>query len=105
MKRTKYRLYQFLIHRLNSPPYPKQCMIWLYTHGSGGYGRVIVPGEHTIKSVHKVAYEWVNGTVPDGLELDHLCRTRDCYNPDHLEAVTHLVNVRRGVNARNLTIL
>ncbi len=92
-------LYKFLIHRL-SPPHPKRCMIWLYTHGPGGYGRVLVPSEHKMKLVHRVAYEYIHGPVPEGLELDHLCRTRDCYNPNHLEAVTHKENVRRGMNAR-----
>lgn len=94
-----YRLYQFLIQRLNRP-YPKQCMTWLYTHGPGGYGRVIVPGQHVLQLVHRVAYEYVHGPIPLELEIDHLCRVRDCYNPDHLEAVSHKENVRRGVSAR-----
>lgn len=41
-------------------------------------------------------YEHVKGPVPDGLELDHLCRVHNCVNPAHLEAVTHAENVRRG---------
>ncbi|KKK94743.1 hypothetical protein LCGC14_2679800 [marine sediment metagenome] len=43
-----------------------------------------------------VAYELRYGPVPDGLELDHLCLTRSCWNPDHLEPVTHKENGRRG---------
>jgi DNA-binding transcriptional regulator YiaG len=41
---------------------------------------------------------WIeeNGDVPHGLELDHLCRQRDCVNPNHLEAVTHQENMRRA---------
>lgn len=38
--------------------------------------------------------------MPLGLELDHLCRQRDCVNPQHLEAVTHSENTRRGAAAR-----
>lgn len=34
-------------------------------------------------------------TTP-GLEFDHLCRNKLCVRPDHLEAVTHTENVRRG---------
>ncbi len=37
------------------------------------------------------------GPIPEGLELDHLCRVRHCVNPDHLEAVTHRENIRRGL--------
>ena len=33
-----------------------------------------------------------------GLEPDHLCRNRSCVRPSHLEAVTHLENMRRGKN-------
>lgn len=46
---------------------------------------------------HRWSYEHYVGPVPDGLELDHLCRVRNCVRPDHLEAVTHQENMRRGV--------
>lgn len=47
--------------------------------------------------MHRVVYELVVGPIPDGMQLDHLCRQRACCNPDHLEPVTCLVNVRRGI--------
>jgi hypothetical protein len=50
------------------------------------------------KLVHTIAYELLIGPVPDGLELDHLCRIRHCVNPAHLEAVPHRVNVLRGTS-------
>ena len=52
---------------------------------------------------HRFAFEWFHGYVPPketGLELDHLCHNRWCVNPDHLEAVSHLENVRRGVKGQ-----
>jgi hypothetical protein len=36
------------------------------------------------------------GEMPDGCEIDHLCRIRSCCNPDHLQAVSHKANVLRG---------
>lgn len=48
-------------------------------------------------------WEKHNGAIPTNMDLDHLCRNPICVNPDHLEPVTHLENVRRGKNTR-LTI-
>jgi hypothetical protein len=52
---------------------------------------------------YRITYETLVGPVPNGLELDHLCRVRACVNPGHLEPVTHRVNTLRGetVAARN----
>jgi len=47
--------------------------------------------------VHRVAYEHFVGPIPEGLHLDHLCRVRHCFNPDHLEPVPPRVNTLRGV--------
>lgn len=58
----------------------------------GGYGQV---GRNL--RVHVIVWEHFRGPVPDGLELDHLCRNRACCNPDHLEPVTGRVNKLRGV--------
>jgi len=48
-------------------------------------------------SAHRVAYELMRGPIPEGLELDHLCRTPPCVNPDHLEPVTRQENWRRYI--------
>lgn len=44
---------------------------------------------------HRVAYEYFLGPIPPGMEVDHLCRTRLCVNPMHLEVVGHRENVAR----------
>ncbi|MFL5063439.1 MAG: HNH endonuclease signature motif containing protein [Xanthobacteraceae bacterium] len=48
-------------------------------------------------SVHRIAFELANGAIPDGMVLDHRCRTPICTNADHLEVVTRRVNTLRGI--------
>lgn len=71
------------------------CLEWRGGHFGNGYGSYSVLGVQHV--AHVYAYESVKGAVPDGLELDHLCRNRNCVNPYHLEAVTHRLNTLRGV--------
>ena len=71
------------------------CWEWFGGKNPGGYGLFWSNGR--LRSAHIVAYEWENGSVPKGQELDHLCRNLTCVNPEHIEAVTHLENIRRGV--------
>lgn len=66
---------------------------WLWTGGL----RVRDYGQFDNKLAHVAAYEIFVGPVPDGLELDHVCRVHLCVNPRHLEAVTHAENMRRGI--------
>ena len=42
-------------------------------------------------------YKETFGTIPEGLELDHTCRNTRCVNPDHLQTVTHTINVQNGL--------
>ena len=60
------------------------CLITGGTLNSGGYGP------------HRHRWEREHGPVPDGLDLDHLCRNRWCVNVAHLELVTRQENLARG---------
>ena len=70
------------------------CWSWVGAKNSEGYGSWWVGGRH--HRAHRVMYERTKGPIPDGLVIDHLCRNRDCVNPDHLEVVTNRENIMRG---------
>lgn len=72
------------------------CILWTGALNWAGYGVLNFSGHQ--KRAHRLAWELENGPVPQGLELDHLCRVRSCINPLHLEAVTSGENSRRGDN-------
>lgn len=70
------------------------CWNWQLYLDENGY-----PKDRS-KYAYKVIYERLYGAVPKGLELDHLCKNRKCVNPNHLELVTHLENIRRGKHCK-----
>lgn len=68
---------------------------WLWTGSTwDGYGKFFWRKTH---HAHRYLFEVVNGRIPVGLQLDHLCRVRNCVRPDHLEAVSQRVNMARGL--------
>jgi len=71
----------------------KTCWLWTacIQHGYGLFG---VKGKS--RKAHRVLWEHLNGRVPKGMCLDHLCRVRHCVNPAHLEAVDFKTNILRG---------
>jgi len=73
------------------------CWLWSGQTDRAGYARFSVQGRHVY--VHRWSYEYHLGPIPEGLVLDHLCRTRNCANPYHLEPVTQAENMARGVVA------
>lgn len=70
------------------------CWVWTGFRERSGYGRFTCAGVR--KLAHRWSYELLVGPVPEGLQLDHLCRNRSCVNPAHLEPVTGRTNILRG---------
>lgn len=97
--------YRFLAghqwRRPNVPDYVEEdrgfgtpCWIWQRAFDGTGYGRACHDGR--MFQAHRFIYERLVGPIPEGMQLDHLCRVRSCVNPSHLEPVTNATNTRRG---------
>jgi len=79
------------------------CWPWLAsTNGKSGYG-IFRGGKGRDKYgskkwilAHRYAYELEYGDIPDGLQIDHLCKNRLCVNPRHMEAVSQRINTLRS---------
>jgi len=89
-------LYEYLT-RIVSTVHNDLCWSWPGHISQGprkGYSAIGVQGK--VRYAHQVAYELRLGNVPIGLELDHTCLNKWCWNPSHLEAVTHAENCYRA---------
>lgn len=91
-------------HRLPAPLESKYvvdcatgCWNWNGYRDASGYGRVNIREEHF---AHRYVYQCLVGSIPDGMDLDHLCRNPSCVNPAHLEPVPQNINIRRSRVAR-----
>ena len=73
------------------------CWLWTGASLPRGYGKLAVriEGKQRHLYAHRVAYEILIGAIPNGYEIDHLCRVTACVRPEHLEPVTSLENQRR----------
>jgi hypothetical protein len=69
------------------------CWLWKGNCNPEGYGSQWWEGRN--QKAHRVIYTLLVGPIPEGAQLDHLCRVRNCVNPDHVEPVTHAVNQSR----------
>lgn len=75
-------------------PQPDGCWLWTGALNSRGYSCFAVDGVSHLG--HRVAYEALVGSIPEGYTIDHLCRVKRCVNPTHLDPVTLRENIRRA---------
>ena len=107
--RIEQRVRERIYHAPANAVMPGDCHLWMGVRKNNGYGiyyGVIGwrdAGRYVQRYAHRLSYLIHRGPIPDGLDIDHLCRTPACVNPDHLEAVTRRENVLRGdtITARN----
>ncbi len=85
------------------------CWLWTGPLDRYGYGKFSLNGRTLI--AHRWGYAELAGPIPEGLTLDHVCHSRvadecaslpdvcehrRCVNPEHLEPVTNVENIKRG---------
>jgi hypothetical protein len=74
------------------------CWVWQLSKNPKGYGSIWHEGK--CWAAHRLSYTLLVGPIPEGLQLDHLCRNTSCVNPAHLEPVTNTENQRRGTKCK-----
>jgi len=90
----KYSTEQRIVAFFDKVEFTDSCWLWAAPDASLGYGQFWI-GTRKVYA-HRWIYEFCVGSIPDGLQIDHLCRVRHCVNPDHLEPVTVRENILRG---------
>ena len=75
------------------------CWNWTLAPNDGGYGLARLGGKPERRIMaHRWSWEHHVGPIPDGLQIDHLCRNKICVNPAHLEPVTPRENNLRSTS-------
>jgi len=66
------------------------CWLWTGSKTTKGYGHFGIGPK--LVAAHRWAYEDANGPIPEGMQIDHICRVRECVNPEHLRLATNKQN-------------
>lgn len=76
------------------------CWLFQGALNNGGYKSVQFRGKRWM--AHRMMWTVMRGEIPEGMDIDHLCRVRSCGNPQHMEVVTRSENLRRGISANGI---
>ncbi len=74
------------------------CFISTYSVASHGYAQIGWDNKkdgHGGTTAHRAAWTHVNGQIPDGMTVDHVCKNRRCVNVNHLRLLSNFENGRR----------
>lgn len=101
--------YERLQQRIRSEDrgYSTPCLIWQGAITTAGYGTTgirLPTGKHKTTYTHRLAWLVEKGPIPRSLQIDHLCKIRECCNVEHLDLVTQRENTRRGKCCRAKSI-
>lgn len=79
------------------------CWIWRGSMTHNGYGQISAHGRLT--RAHRLMWEWQDGAIPEGMQVDHTCGARSCVNPAHLRLVSPKQNMehRQGANRNSIS--
>lgn len=79
---------------------PDECWPWRGGFFDSGYGQFHITKPRTSRGAHIVSWEYANGSLGNGLQVNHTCDQRFCVNPRHLYAGSQQQNMTDKV-ARN----
>ena len=71
------------------PTHPELGTCWLFTGTTTPYGRIAKAQD---SYTHRLGWKLLRGPIPEGKELSSPLRRPACWNPEHLEPVTHAEN-------------
>jgi hypothetical protein len=76
------------------------CWLWQRSITRDGYGQRWCPERRMTMKAHRWYYLEHVGPIPEGMHIDHVCQTTTCVNPEHLEVVSALENLRRSRHSK-----
>ncbi len=72
------------------------CWLWTASTNTDGYGHINIQGK--TKASHRLVWTWINGSIPNKLQVLHKCDNTRCVKPEHLFLGTQQENIKDMIN-------